>query len=59
VREREVLRLLASGRTNQERADDLCVAVTTAKKHISNLIGKLGVRNRTEVIARARALHLL
>jgi LuxR family maltose regulon positive regulatory protein len=59
AREREVLRLLASGRTNKEIADDLSVAVTTAKKHISNLIGKLGVRNRTEAIARARELHLL
>ena len=59
ARERDVLRLLASGRTNQELADDLSVAVTTAKKHLSNLIGKLGVRNRTEAIARARELHLL
>ncbi|HEX5504760.1 MAG TPA: LuxR C-terminal-related transcriptional regulator [Thermomicrobiales bacterium] len=59
AREREVLRLLASGRTNQEIAGELSVAVTTAKKHISNIIGKLGVRNRTEAIARARALHLL
>ena len=59
AREREVLRLLTSGRTNQEIADELSVAVTTAKKHISNIIGKLGVRNRTEAIARARELHLL
>jgi LuxR family maltose regulon positive regulatory protein len=59
AREREVLRLLASGRTNQEIARDLSVALTTAKKHISNIIGKLGVRNRTEAIARARELRLL
>lgn len=59
TREREVLRLLASGRTNQEIAGDLSVEVTTAKKHISNIIGKLGARNRTEAVARARALHLL
>jgi LuxR family maltose regulon positive regulatory protein len=59
AREREVLRLLARGRTNREIADELSVAVTTAKKHISNLIGKLGVRNRTEAVARARDLHLL
>ena len=39
--------------------DELSVAVTTAKKHISNLIGKLGVRNRTEAVARARDLRLL
>jgi LuxR family transcriptional regulator, maltose regulon positive regulatory protein len=58
-REREVLRLLASGRTNQEIADELSVAVTTAKKHISNIIGKLGARNRTEAVAQARGLHLL
>jgi LuxR family maltose regulon positive regulatory protein len=59
TRERDVLRLLASGRTNEEIAGELSVAVTTAKKHISNIIGKLGVRNRTEAVARARALHLL
>lgn len=59
ARERDVLQLLASGQTNQEIADALSVAVTTAKKHISNIIGKLGVRNRTEAIARARELRLL
>ena len=59
AREHEVLRLLARGRTNQEIAGELSVAATTAKKHISNLIGKLGARNRTEAVARARALRLL
>ena len=33
--------------------------MTSAKKHIRNIIGKLGARNRTEAIVRARALHLL
>jgi LuxR family maltose regulon positive regulatory protein len=59
AREREVLRLLASGRTNEDIAGELSVALTTAKKHISNIIGKLGARNRTEAVAQARALHLL
>jgi LuxR family maltose regulon positive regulatory protein len=59
ARELEVLRLLARGRTNHEIADELSIAVTTTKKHLSNLIGKLGVRNRTEAVARARELNLL
>jgi len=58
-REREVLELMASGKTNQEIAADLIIAVTTAKKHVSNIIGKLGVTNRTQAVARVRDLNLM
>lgn len=57
-REREVLCLLADGKTNQEIALALVIAVSTAKKHVSNIIGKLGVSNRTQAVARARELNL-
>ncbi|MBT3996022.1 MAG: DUF2791 family P-loop domain-containing protein [Chloroflexi bacterium] len=47
-REIEVLRLVASGRTNQQIADDLVIAVTTAAKHVANILAKTESANRTE-----------
>ena len=58
-RELEVLKLIADGATNQQIADQLVVAKSTAKKHVSNIIGKLGVENRTTAVARARELGLV
>jgi LuxR family maltose regulon positive regulatory protein len=58
-RELEVLRLLASGASNQEIAEDLSIALTTARKHVSNIISKLGVHNRTQAVSRGRDLGLL
>lgn len=58
-REIEVLRLLASGVSNQELADQLIVAVNTVKRHVSNIMGKLGVENRTQAVAKAREVGLL
>jgi LuxR family maltose regulon positive regulatory protein len=58
-RELEVLRLLASGTSNQEIADELSIALSTARKHVSNILGKLGVHNRTQAVSRARDLGLL
>ena len=58
-RELEVLRLLASGASNQEIAKVLSIAITTAKKHVSNIIRKLGVNNRTQAVSRGRDLGLL
>jgi len=58
-RELEVLRLLASGRSNQRIARDLVVALDTVKKHVTHVLGKLGAANRTEAAARARQLGLI
>lgn len=58
-RELEVLRLIAAGATNQRIADTLTLSLFTAKKHSSNILGKLGAENRTEAVARARELGLL
>lgn len=58
-REREVLQLIAAGLTNREIADTLVIAPETVKKHTGSIYGKLGVRRRTEAVARARALDLL
>lgn len=58
-RELTILRLIASGRTNQEIADLLVIAVSTVKSHINHLYGKLGADRRTQAIAIARELGLL
>ena len=47
-REIEVLRLVAAGRTNQQIAEQLVIAQTTAAKHVANILGKTGSANRTE-----------
>ncbi|HEU5098608.1 MAG TPA: LuxR C-terminal-related transcriptional regulator, partial [Roseiflexaceae bacterium] len=59
ARELEVLRLLADGASNGEIAQSLIVGLSTVKKHISNIFGKLDAQSRTQAIARARALKLL
>jgi LuxR family maltose regulon positive regulatory protein len=59
AREVEVLRLLAQGATNAAIAEKLVVTVGTVKKHVFHICSKLGVQNRTQAVARARALHLL
>ena len=58
-REIEILRLVAAGMRNQEIADQLVISVATVKRHIANAYGKLGVRHRTEAVARATELNLL
>lgn len=58
-REMDVLRLVADGKTNKAIAAELFLATGTVKKHLNNIFGKLSVQNRTECVARARALHLL
>ncbi len=59
LREEGVLELLAAGLTNREIAERLGVSPETVKKHVGNLFAKLGVRNRTEAVAKARGLDLL
>jgi LuxR family maltose regulon positive regulatory protein len=57
-RELEVLQLMAGGVSNQDIAEALTIAVTTAKKHVSNIIRKLDVDNRTQAVAKGRTLGL-
>ncbi|MGO1060659.1 response regulator [Planococcus sp. FY231025] len=47
-REMEILLLIASGKTNQEIADELFIALKTVKTHVSNLLSKLDVHDRTQ-----------
>ena len=58
-REIEILQMIASGRTNQEIAESLVIALSTVKSHINHLYGKLGTNRRTEAVAIARELGLL
>ncbi|WP_433783142.1 response regulator [Actinomycetospora sp. CA-101289] len=58
-REVDVLRLLADGRSNREIAGTLHLAEGTVKNHVTNVLGKLGARDRTQAALRARALDLL
>src|SRR6185437_7334269 len=57
-RERQVLAALAEGATNREIAASLYMAEKTASVHVSRILGKLGVRSRTEAAAVAHRLAL-
>ena len=59
ARELEILRLIANGQSNQAIADTLVIAVSTVKRHINNIYGKLDVQSRTQALMRARELQLL
>jgi len=49
-REMEILLLMAQGKTNQEIADELFIALKTVKTHVSNLLSKLDVQDRTQAV---------
>jgi len=52
-RETEILRLMAGGYSNKEIANSLTVAEGTVKNHVSNILSKLGVRDRTRAVLKA------
>lgn len=58
-RERQMLEPLTTGETNKEIAEKLFISEQTVKWHLHQLYQKLGVKNRTSAIARARALSLI
>jgi DNA-binding NarL/FixJ family response regulator len=57
-REREILALLARGASNREISETLYIAGGTVKNHLSNILSKLGVRDRTQAALKARELGL-
>lgn len=59
ARELEVLSLIAEGKSNDEIAGQLYLALNTVKRHASNIYDKLEVKKRTEAVAKARHLGLI
>lgn len=58
-RETEILRLMAGGFSNKEIANSLHVAEGTIKNHVSNILSKLGVRDRTRAVLKAFELKIV
>jgi DNA-binding NarL/FixJ family response regulator len=58
-RELEVLGLIAEGKTNREIASALYIAEGTVKNHVTSILGKLGVRDRTQAALKAREMGLI
>ena len=50
TREMEILLLMTEGKTNQEIADELFIALKTVKTHVSNILSKLAVQDRTQAV---------
>ena len=59
ARELEVLRLLSTGASNMQIAEELVLVTGTVKAHLLNIYRKLDVHNRTQAVARARELNLI
>lgn len=58
-REIELLRLIASGLSNKEIGETLFITEGTVKNHITHILGKLGVRDRTQAVLKAKELGLI
>ena len=58
-RELEVVRLIADGASNREIGEALCLAEGTVKNHVTNILGKLGVRDRTQAAIKAKDIGLI
>ncbi|MCH6258068.1 response regulator transcription factor [Puniceicoccaceae bacterium K14] len=56
LREEEVLLLLSQGKNNKEIASSLFLATGTVKNHVSNILGKMGVEDRTQAALKAKEL---
>ncbi len=58
-RELEILQIVATGASNKEIASQLYIAEGTVKNHLTNILGKLGVRDRTQAALKARELGFI
>ena len=59
ARERDVLQLIAKGYENQRIADELFISLKTVKTHVSNILAKLEVSDRTQAAVYAFQHHLV
>jgi LuxR family transcriptional regulator, maltose regulon positive regulatory protein len=55
-REFDILQLLAAGKSNQEIAEECVLTLNTVKKHVGNILSKMGVANRTQAVMLAKKL---
>ena len=55
-RQRDVYELLMKGKTNQEIASELCISLSTVKMHVSTVLERVGVKNRTQLLAAGRTI---
>lgn len=58
-REAEILIWMAMGYRNKEIAQKACIAITTVKTHVSNILVKLGVESRTQAVLKAKEINIL
>ena len=58
-RETEILTLITNGASNREIAKRLFLAEGTVKNHVTNILGKLGVRDRTQAAVKAKDIGLV
>lgn len=58
-REIEILKWMAKGFQNKEIAQKACIAITTVKTHVSNILVKLNVKTRTQAVVKAREMNIL
>lgn len=58
-REMEILRLVATGASNRDIADTLIIAEGTVKNHLTNILGKLGVKDRMQAVLKAKEFGII
>jgi DNA-binding NarL/FixJ family response regulator len=58
AREMEILDLVATGASNKEIANNLVIAEGTVKNHLTNILGKLGVKDRMKAVIKAKELGI-
>jgi DNA-binding NarL/FixJ family response regulator len=58
-REVEVLRLVASGKSNAQIADELVISVNTVQRHVGNILNKTGLTNRTQAASYAHGAGIV
>jgi len=59
AREIDILRMIAHGHSNREIAEKLVISEGTVKNHVTSILGKLGVRDRTQAVLKAQDLRLV
>ena len=59
IRQREILKLIAEGKSNKEIGDMLCISVRTVERHRANMMSKLNIRKTAELVQYALRKHYI